>query len=188
MTTIAQTEVLATSGSGAINPIDDGSYYAYLRVPQSSNPLNGGETWRLYALPEITESKDATYSDAPILGRATPVKTYSYSTYRKLSVTFHLHGTSHKMHVYNTKFVHAVASAVHPVYANTYLPPRICQFFCGPLIDLVSVVVTHYSFSMSPEVVWPGLVPIDMTLQADMDVVYAFANLPGADDVLQGNY
>ena len=42
-------------------------------------------------LPEISDGKSAAYNDEPIMGRAFPLKTYSHSENRSISMTLHFY-------------------------------------------------------------------------------------------------
>lgn len=176
-------QTLATTGTGLLNFIPGISFY-----------IPGYENFQFYALPNVEESKEAQYSDIPIQGRSNPVTTFSHSNYRRFNITFHLHSLSERMMQQNVRMIRGVASLVHPEYNNTYQPPRLCYFKCGALIGgakgSVRCLVDSYSFPMDPDVPWLGadLIPLYVALQISARVAYSFTALPGADDVLGGNY
>lgn len=183
--------ISSTDGKGSLLPISID--HAFLRMPGPGGSL---KTYAFYSLPEVSDSKNANYSDIQILGRSSPVKTYSGSDYRSLSVTFNLHGTSEERLLENLEFVRGIASLTHPQYENTYLPPPVAKLKIGEMVrgpsgGGVDVICMNYSYDMSPEVVWVDkekLIPLHIALRADFHVVYAFFNLPGSQDVIGGNY
>lgn len=164
-------------------------------------PNSGGQgftDWQFVALPEVSDSKEAQYSDIPILGRSSPIPTFSHSGYRKFQIAFHLHSITDELKQYHVNFIRAVASLVHPEYNNSYRPPRLAWFKCGSLIGIptatggrgyVRILAESYSYTMDPEYVWLDqldLVPQYIALNINVRVVYSYARLPGADSVLGG--
>jgi hypothetical protein len=189
--------LLATTADANVNSIPG----VWLRIPNTKPPRDGG-VWRFKTLPEVQVQKDATYGDVTILGRSSPVKTYSGSGYRKLSVTFHLHSFSEADKNYNLLFIRALDSLLHPIYEDTYMPPPVAQFRCGNLVGQMSnastslgsyvhVICMNTSYTLDPSVVWIGridLFPVYISVQASFDIVYPFSELPGQKDVINGNY
>lgn len=186
---------LATDKGGSGTPAFIGGIG--LAIPGSSAPSTG--EWRFIALPEVSVSKQAVYSDIPIIGRSSPIASYAHSNYRRLQITFHLHSLSLFFQDYHLQFIRAVDSLVHPVYENTYSPPRLAMFKCGGLLagtsieggSYLRILVEDTSYTLSPDVVWYGdtsLIPQYMTLQLNARVIYNFQSLPGAQDVIGGKY
>lgn len=152
----------------------------------------------LYALPELQDSKQATYSDQPIQGRAAAVKTYSYSSNRTIGCTLHLYVTEQADIKRNLDIIRKIASLTHPEYQNTYLPPRVARMKCGKLLSEdaagVPVVLKTYNVSYDTAMQWfydetiGTYMPLHVQISTDWDVVYSWTSLPGAEDVIKGNY
>lgn len=171
---------------------------------------------RLFALPEITDTKEAIYSDQTVQGRSSPVKTYSYSSNRTISLIMHLYVTQNSDIERNLKIIRAISALAHPEYNNTYLPPRVAKLKCGRLIsddpDGANVILRSYEVTYETEVQWfwqdaiepeqlpPGVfgppspgkqgtyMPLHVSIPTQWDVVYDWQKLPGHQDVIEGRY
>ncbi len=151
---------------------------------------------KFYSLPEIHDSKSAQYGDQPIQGRSSTVKTYSYSSNRKISLSIHLYVTREDDIENNMAVIRNISALVHPQYDNTYLPPPIARLKCGTLFNDddngIPVVLMNYSINYPTEVQWfryeKIYMPLHVTIQTEWDVVYSWQNLPGYQDVLSGKY
>ena len=194
--------MIGTLSDGTIRPIDAASTKppfpetdAWIYLPGSKPTTPSAiqpSAWPIYALPDIDEDKDASYSDAEVIGRSSPIPTYRASGYRSISVTFHLHSTNSNMAQFNVNFIRAIRSMVYPQYENTYLPPNVGKFKCGPLWrgqggGGMNFILSNYSFGASSENVWPGMIPVTIALRCSMKIVYPYSSLPGAHDVVEGN-
>lgn len=172
----------ATIIGGALNPIDD----CYVIIPPefpASSPL------RMKVLPEISDTKSATYSDEPIMGRSFPLKTYSHSDNRVITMQMHM-VVSEPMDVeYNLKALRAVQSVVYPRHNSStpFLPPPVCKIRCGRLLaeDEVCVVLKSYTVKFPTEVAWDELtfVPFKFDIDTNWEVVYKSSDLPGAERI-----
>lgn len=152
----------------------------------------------LYALPQISDRKDVSYSDQPIQGRSAPVKTYSNSSNRSINFTIHLFVTKNLDIERNLNLIRRISALAHPEYNNTYLPPRIARLKCGKLLgedaNGIPVVLKNYEVTYDTNVQWfydeqlKTYMPLHVELTTSWDVVYSWQSLPGHDDVLIGNY
>jgi hypothetical protein len=99
----------------------------------------GGPRIILRILPEITDSKSASYNDEPILGRSMPLKTYSHSENRTITMNAHFMVTQTDDIFRNLGALRALESAVYPreeaeTGNNPFLPPPVCKIQCGELL------------------------------------------------------
>jgi len=159
----------------------------------------------LYALPEINDAKQVSYSDQPIQGRAAPVKTYANSSNRTIGFIIHLYVTTNTDIKRNLNIIRGIASLAHPQYAGTYLPPNIARLKCGKLLSSdtlatgelyegIPVVLMSYSVNYDVNVQWfyddtlETYMPLHVSIDTQWNEVYSWNSLPGADSVLLGRY
>src|SRR4051812_22713439 len=91
----------------------------------------------LKALPEISDSKSAAYNDEPVIGRSTPLKTYSHSENRIITMQLHFFTTSAEDSNQNIKYLRALESCTYPRKGTgnlPFLPPPVCKIKCGKLL------------------------------------------------------
>lgn len=154
-------------------------------------------------LPDITDSKSASYADESAIGRTMPFKTYQYSENRTIGWTAHFviqketrAGTQGVVTV-NDMFevMRNIESAVYPFSSEDsgYLPPIICKLKCGKLLQgagELNAVMKSYSIKFDTSVPWDfnTLMPYKMDIDMQFDVVYNQTQLPGAEMILFGGY
>lgn len=155
-------------------------------------------------LPDITDSKTATYNDEVVIGRSSPLKTYSQSDNRNISMQIHLFITKPSDVTYNLSVLRAVESAVYPRTGGggaPFYPPPICRMKCGKLLadNELCVILKSYSVKFPTEVAWatlirysennivpePTFTPFKFDIDTTWDVVYKSADLPGQERILQ---
>jgi hypothetical protein len=163
-----------------------------------AGPQNDPNMVPLYALPELQDSKSVQYADQTIQGRAATVKTYSYSNDRTIGLTLHLYVTQQSDIKRNLDIIRRIASLAHPQYENTYLPPKIARMKCGQLLSAdefgIPVLMTSYNVSYDTDMQWfydetiKTYMPLHVSISTEWCVVYSWTSLPGAEDVLKGNY
>ncbi len=148
--------------------------------------IPGAGTIRLDNLPEITDSKSAAYNDEPIIGRANPLKTYSHSENRTITMQIHLFATEESDLQENLTILRALQSAVYPrtgVNGAPFIPPPVCQIKCGTLLadDPLCVILKQYSMKPPTDVAWSedGLIPYKFDIDTTWEVVYKNSDLPG---------
>lgn len=166
----------------------------------------------LTSLPELTWRKEASYNTQNIIGRSSPIISYSSSKSRTIEIVLHMHNPTYQDMIYNMNAVHYLASAVHPRYQSTYAPPPICTLACGssqggaPLTTTTAsgstrsantspfaylrFIMTSISQSFNSESVWDDvlMVPRNWDVQISGEVIYNYVNLPGSSDVLSGKW
>lgn len=153
------------------------------------------EPWQLKTMPEITDSKSANYNSQTVFGRSSPIRSYSDSGARTISVSFDLINTPIDEGA-NFEFLRAIAAAAHPQYDQGIAPPPLIKFQCGPLISGklgapqgVTCILSSYSFNFNKEsTINDEMVPFKIGVSLELEVVYSQQTLPGAKDVMEGNF
>ena len=170
----------ATQDGGRLNFLTD----CYINIPGALKIV-------LNILPEITDSKSASYNDEIVIGRSTPIKTYSHSDNRSISMLLHFIATDKSELLYNLSYMRAIESVTYPQNGNSsspFLPPPICQIRCGKLLGEaeLNVVLKSYSISFPVDVVWDEetYIPWKIDISTTWDVVYPSNQLPGQEMVL----
>lgn len=165
-----------------------------IRVP------NGG-TVQMYILPEITDSKSASYQDEAVIGRSFPIKTYSHSDNRSVTMKVHfiiLKDTDAQRIMQEMRWLQ---SATYPRSSTNapFAPPPVCKLKCGKLLagqgteGYVCAVLRQYSVSFPTDVAWykaensgtAEYLPYKFSMDLTWDVVYESQNLPGQDQIIQ---
>ncbi len=144
-------------------------------------------------LPEISDSKSASYQDTTIIGRSFPVKTFSHSENRAIGWTLHLFVLKDGDALNNLNILRTLESCVYPrnVGPGPYAPPIICQIKCGNLLSTgnqpLNVVLKSYSVKFPTDVAWDAqqFTPYKLDIDLSFEVVYASNMLPGASNIIQ---
>ena len=177
----------ATINTGALVPIED----CYIIIPRerSRDPF-GEHKIVLNNLPDISDSKSASYADETIIGRSSPIKTYSQSDNRSISMTIHFLITKPEDIELNLQNLRAIQSAVYPRESNSFpfIPPPVCRIKCGKLLSSsgdLCVVLKNYSVKFPTEVAWMegSFTPMKFSVDTQWDVVYASSDLPGQERI-----
>lgn len=154
-------------------------------------------------LPEITDSKSASYTDEIVIGRSTPIKTYSHSDNRVFSIKwkFLLVDDVTKNEAING--LKAIQSCVYPYNSTAksapYGPPAICTLTFGRLFATgntksACAILKRYSVSYPTDVAWDGddnaqapatFLPYKFDVDMEWEVVYASVNLPGREKIIE---
>lgn len=171
-------------GGGLLNPIKD----CYIIVPIS----NGKDvTIEMQSVPEISDSKAATYSNEPILGRSQPQKTFSHSEDRIISMQIQRFTISPDDTYENIIILRALESAVYPrdgVGDAPFLPPVVCKIKCGRQLadNELCVVLRNYDVKFPTDVAWDEttLLPYRIDISLTWETVYTSRDLPGQDKIL----
>lgn len=183
----------ATRTGGALVPITD----CYIEIPTVSQgwSVTGSSLKRtivMKVLPEISDSKQANYSEEPLMGRSFPLKTYSHSDNRSISMTIHMVVSAPEDIENNLKDLRAIQSAVYPRHGMAdapYVPPPVCRIKCGRLLaeSELCVVLKQYTVKFPTEVAWDesSFVPFKFDIDTSWDVVYKSSDLPGAERIFQ---
>ena len=193
----------STSSGGSLIPIED----CYINISGYEIPM--------YILPDISDGKSAEYSDTPVIGRSTPIKTFSNSGIRTISWTAYFMITQENMNdnaimdsfsparsirsqtaETNLFYLRLVQSAVYPRSGGSaapYAPPPVCSIRCGKLLREngdTCVILRSYSVKYPTDVAWDERTKIPYKFSVDMqwEVVYSSENLPGQEKIMRGEY
>lgn len=169
----------ATRPGGPLNPIED----CWVAIPAGSSAIK----IEMYALPDISDSKSASYNDEPIIGRAFPLKTYSHSDNRTISMQIHLFVTAPGDVEKNLGYLRLLESAVYPRRdpgsGVPFIPPPVCRIKCGELLakEPLCVVLKQYSVKFPTDVAWDEKIytPWKFDVDTTWEVVYKSPDLPG---------
>jgi len=147
-----------------------------------------GHTINLRILPEISDTKKATYADQTIIGRSFPIKTYSHSDNRVVTMKLHFIVTKKDDIPDNLKHLRALESAVYPRRGDPYLPPPVCKIDCGDALgkDPLCVILESYNVSFPTNVAWDWrtMLPYYFQVSTTWHVVYASSNLPNQERIM----
>lgn len=174
----------ATTVNGALVVIPN----CYVKIP---SPSGSEFELKFKILPEISDSKSAAYSDEPVMGRSSPVKTYSHSDNRQITMLLHMMVTSASDIDDNIKALRAVQSAVYPRHGmnSPFVPPPVCRIKCGRLLadEELCAVLKNYNVKFPTEVAWDEktFVPFKFDIETSWEVVYKSSDLPGSERIFQ---
>lgn len=142
-------------------------------------------------LPDLGDSKSASYSDTTVIGRSFPIKTFSHSENRAISWAMHLFVQRASDINTNLAIIRKLESLVYP--RNTgpgpYSPPLIVKLKCGDLLSVGSplcAVLKSYSVKFPTDVPWADdkLTPYKIDIDLSFEVVYSSNDLPGAERIV----
>lgn len=175
----------ATTTSGQLIDL----YKCYIYVP-------GGDLIFLNIIPDITDSKGAAYNDEAIIGRSTPLKTYSHSENRVISMDIHFAVIEEGDIEKNIKNLRLLKSACYPRDEGSggapYTPPPICQISCGRILsdNNLCVILKNITMKVPRDVAWDEVtyLPYYFTLSTQWDVVYKSSNLPNQERIAKYDY
>jgi len=163
-----------------------------INIPQCYVFVPGYGNIIINNLPDISDSKSALYNDETIIGRSFPMKTYSHSENRSISVQFHFFIVDQFDAAENLQKLRALASACYPrngAAGVPYLPPPICRIKCGRLLadDELCVILKQYSVKFPTDVPWDEnlFTPYKFDVDTTWEVVYTSFDLPGQNRILR---
>lgn len=170
----------ATRPGGPLIPIKD----CYINIPGAGYIVFNN-------LPDISDSKSASYNDETVIGRSSPLKTYSASDNRVISVQIHMIVTEPSDIEYNIQVLRWIQSAVYPRVGGNgapFIPPPVCQIKCGKLLaeEELCVVLKSYNTKFPTEVAWDAedFTPFKFDIDTNWEVVYKSSDLPGQDRIV----
>lgn len=179
----------ATLKGGALVPIRG----CYVVIPCEGCERGKSEFVLTFkVLPDISETKSVSYNDETVIGRASPLKTYSQSDNRTVSMQIHMVVSSESDIEDNLKALRAIQSAAYPRTGGKsgapFVPPPICRMKCGRLLSEgkeLCVILKSYSVKFPTEVAWDEqtFVPFKFDIDTSWDVVYKSADLPGQERI-----
>lgn len=170
---------IATLPDGQLNPIEN----CWVIIPNYKKIM-------VKALPDLGDSKSASYADEPIMGRSFPLKTFSHSENRSINLQIHFYATKKSDLTENLNSLRAIQSAVYPRDENgQFLPPPVCSLKCGGLLasSPLCVVLKSYSVKFPTDVVWDEdlYVPWKFDVDTTWETVYKNSDLPGQDRIIE---
>lgn len=176
----------ATIPGGSLININD----CYIVIPHG----NTRTKINLKILPEITDSKGATYNDEVIMGRSNPLKTFNSSENRSISMQLHFMATERNDFQRNLNALRLIESAVYPsrdVASNTgapFVPPPICNIKCGKILgeESLCAILLNYNVRFPTDVPWDEstLLPYKFDIDTSWNVVYRSTDLPGQERII----
>ena len=189
----------ATKQGGALQLIPD----CYIQVPRGSDNETYGKSdntiW-FSVLPDISDSKGASYVSEPVMGRSMPFKSYSHSDDRIIQMNLHFIITETGDADLNLANLRLLESLTYPMNspsgsAAPYLPPAVCQIKCGELLGSqpLCVVLKSYSVKFPTDVAWDEsaaarYIPVKFDVDTTWEVVYSSSNLPGAERIFNSGF
>lgn len=147
----------------------------------------------MHSLPDITDSKSASYNDEPIIGRSFPLKTFSHSENRSIGMQVHFYVRKRADIGINIWNLRALESALYPRGTESginapFIPPPVCKIKCGSLLadDELCVILKSCSVKFPTDVPWDEeyLVPYKFDVDLSWEVVYRTSQLPGQSRIL----
>lgn len=186
----------ATLQGGNLSEIKD----CYIKIPKQRNfvELPGGFNGiiPMKILPDISDSKSASYNDEAIIGRSFPMKTFSHSENRAISWTAYFMVCKEEDIQNNLFYLRAIESAVYPrndLGGAPYAPPPVCVLSCGELLAKskeVCAILKSYSVKFDTTVPWDEATKLPYKFSVDMqwEIVYMSNNLPGQDRIFRGGF
>ena len=168
---------------GKLVPIDN----CYIVIPSGSKE----KKIIFNNLPDISDTKSATYADETVIGRGSPLKTYSQSDNRAINVTIHFVALDKDDLDENLKSLRAIQSAVYPREGEggaPFIPPPVCKLKCGQLLsdsEDLCVLLKSYSVKFPTDTSWnsDSYIPYKFDVDTSWEVVYSSADLPGQEKI-----
>ena len=144
-------------------------------------------------LPTLTDAKTAVYNNEAIIGRSTPLYTYSHSGDRTISLAMHFFVVDKGDAAKNLKYLRWIQSAVYPregTGGSPFTPPVICQLKCGSLLadnEPLCCALQSYSVKFPEEVAWDAetFIPFRFDVETSWIVVYTSDDLPFQSRIVQ---
>jgi hypothetical protein len=140
----------------------------------------------LKILPDITDSKSATYVNEPAPGRSSPLVTYAHSDARTISTELHFMITKKEDIHENIRAIRIIQNLLYPGPASgitPFTPPPVVKFICGVLMDGndgLCLVLKSYNIRYPTEVAWDAItfLPYKFSISCSWEVVYPCNKLP----------
>jgi hypothetical protein len=136
-------------------------------------------------LPDLSDSKSVVYNSEGVIGRSSPLHTYSYSDTRNLSIQLHLFVLEENDIQRNFEILRAIQSAAYPrqgAGGAPFLPPVVCKIRCGNLLakEDLCCILQQYSVKYPTDVAWDEdtYLPYKFDIDTNWQVVYSSFELP----------
>ena len=170
------------------------------RLPRCTIAIPNAGPIILNNLPDITDSKDAIYNNEAIIGRSTPLYTYSHSGDRSIGIQMHFFVVDKGDAEKNLEYLRWIQSALYPRPSDgnyPFVPPVVCQITCGSLLSgnpaekessqPLCCILKSYSVKFPTEVAWDEetFCPFKFDVETSWIVVYASDDLPFQDRIVK---
>ena len=183
---------MKATNNGSLAPLND----CWVDIPNAGKII-------FKSLPDISDAKTAVYNNEAIIGRSTPLYTYSHSGDRTISMTMHFFVVDKGDVEQNLMYLKWIQSAVYPRKtedtqsnagqgggnASPFLPPVICQIKCGFVLadEPLCCACQSYSVKFPTEVVWDEktFCPFRFDVETSWIVVYTSNDLPDQKRIYQ---
>ena len=159
-------------------------------IPDCYIQCGNNNTIEMKILPDISDSKSASYSDESIVGRSFPMKSFSHGENRSISWTAHFVNCKEGDAESLLEDLRSIESCVYPDDEGTstpYSPPPICKIKCGRILgeEELCVIMKSYSVKFPTDVAWDEdtYLPYKFDVDMSFDVVYDSTDLPGSDKI-----
>lgn len=173
----------ATLPGGKLKNIDD----IYIEID--------GKTIYAYILPDISDSKSASYADENSIGRTTPFKNYSYSENRVITWTHHwIVDVRSRVDQILEEIRYFQALAYPSNNPSPYSPPWIAHIKAGNILDEdpLCCVLKSYNLKYATDVPWYSdlsgktSIPYKVDMDLNFEVVYdnSAGLIPYAEDII----
>lgn len=174
----------ATDSNGRLQPIDN------------CTVTIKGRTLKPRILPEISDSKSASYNDEAVIGRSFPIKTFSHGENRSISMKWKILIVDSETLREAVVQLRMFTGLVYPQAGtgNTpYQPPVICTISCGRILTAggpgsapICVVLKSYNITYPTDVAWDEdlMIPYKFDIDLNWDVVYATSELPNSNMII----
>jgi len=180
----------ATDSNGTLESLDD----CYIAANISGKTY----TVKMYILPDISDTKQASYSDETGIGRSAPLKVFSHGDTRSISWTAHFFSATKAIATENLQNLRILESLVYPDsdINSIVSPPPIARIRCGDLLssDELCVVLKSYTVKFPTDVAWQNVkatggisgsyMPIKFDVDMTFEVVYQTIQLPNTGKIL----
>lgn len=175
----------ATLTGGKLKYIDD----IYIKIK--------GRPIRAYIMPDISDSKSASYADENSIGRTTPFKNYSYSENRVIQWSHHwIIDVKDRVKEILTDIKYLQALAYPSNQYKPYTPPWIAHIKAGNILgkEELCCVLKSYSIKYPTDVPWyqdgsDTSIPYKVDMELNFEVVYdnSSGKIPYAEDIVDPN-
>jgi hypothetical protein len=175
----------ATTPTGKLQPIEK----CYIIIP---NSMGKDAKIIMDNLPDISDSKSASYTDETAIGRSSPYKNYGYSENRSISMTIHFIVSGPGDTVANLERLRLIESAVYPRdsadQGMPFKPPPVCRIRCGDLLakEDLCVILKSYSVKFPTDVSLDetNFCPFKFDVETTWEAVYKSSELPGQENII----
>lgn len=160
-------------------------------IANCSIQIQGGPEIKVRSIPEMSDSKSASYNDESIMGRSFPLKTFSHGENRVISWDIPFYVLEDTDIDLNLSYLYALESAVYPQEGDgtdPYYPPPLCTIQCGKLFGMqpLCCILRSYSTRFPSDVAYDpdSMLPYKFTVQCQFEAVYPPTDLPGSSRIL----